>query len=87
MAQVFRWIVSTVWTILIVPVIVLLWRGALDRGDFANHPVDWAMGWLASIAQIPGIYPSALMATGLLVGVWIDWLLKNYARRCAPPVG
>src|ERR1019366_6021293 len=26
---------------------------------------------------IPGVYPSALVATGVLVGVWIDWFLKK----------
>src|SRR5882724_11219510 len=77
MSSVFRWVISTVWTILIVPVLVLVWRGVLDRGDVAGHPVDWLMGWLASFAQIPGVYPSALIATGLLIGVWIDWFLKK----------
>jgi hypothetical protein len=77
MAVAFKWFVSVVWTILIVPVLVLVWRGVLDRGDVANHPVDWAMGWLASFAQVPGIYPSALIATGLVAGVWIDWFLKR----------
>jgi hypothetical protein len=35
------------------------------------------MGWLASVGQIPGIYGSALVATGVLVGVWIDWFFKK----------
>jgi hypothetical protein len=77
MASVFRWVVSTIWTILIVPVLVLVWRGVLDRGDVASHPADWLMSWLASVAQIPGIYSAALITTGILVGVWIDWFLKK----------
>jgi hypothetical protein len=76
-ATVFRWVISTVWTILIVPVLVLLWHGVLDRQGVANHPADWLMGWLASFAQIPSIYASTLIATGVVVGVWIDWLLKR----------
>jgi hypothetical protein len=78
MASVFRWIISTVWTILIVPVLALVWHGVLDRGDVATHPVDWLMGWLASFAQIPGMYASALIATGVLIGVWGDWLLRKF---------
>jgi hypothetical protein len=53
------------------------WRGVLDRGDVANHPGDWLMGWLDAVAKIPGLYPAALIATGVVVGVWIDWLLKR----------
>jgi hypothetical protein len=77
MASIFRWIISTIWTILIVPVLALVWHGVLDRGDVASRPLDWLMGWLASVGQIPGIYGSALVATGVLVGVWIDWFLKK----------
>src|SRR5258706_6022061 len=74
----FRVIFSAIWTIFIAPFLVLVWRGVLDRGDVANHPKDWLMGRLDWIVQIPGFYPSALIATGILVGVWVDWLLKRF---------
>jgi hypothetical protein len=76
-ATAFKWLVSAIWTILIVPVLALVWRGVLDRGDVANHPLDWLMDWLASLGQMPGVYPSALIATGVVIGVWIDWFLKR----------
>jgi hypothetical protein len=74
----FRVTFSAIWTIFIAPFLVLVWRGVLDRGDVANHPKDWLMGWLDWIVQIPGFYPSALIATGVLVGIWIDWFLKRF---------
>jgi hypothetical protein len=77
MASILRWVIGAIWTILIVPVLALAWRGVLDRGDVANHPVDWLMGWLASVGQAPGVYASALITTGLLVGVWLDWLFRK----------
>jgi hypothetical protein len=77
-ASVFRVVLSTVWAIFIAPFMLLVWRGVLDRGDVANHPGDWLMGWLDAIAKVPGIYPAALIATGVLIGVWIDWLLRKF---------
>jgi hypothetical protein len=76
-ASVFRVVLSTVWTIFVAPFLLLVWRGVLDRGDVANHPGDWLMGWLDTVAKIPGVYPAALIATGILVGLWIDWLLRK----------
>jgi hypothetical protein len=77
-ASIFRVVLSALWTIFIAPLLVLVWRGVLDRGDVANHPGDWLMGWLEAIAKISGIYPAALVVTGVLVGVWIDWLLRKF---------
>jgi hypothetical protein len=77
-ASFFKWFALAVWTILIVPFLSRAWTGVLDRGDVANHPMDWTMGWLASLTQIPGVTASALIATGVLIGAWIDWLLRKF---------
>src|SRR5437868_12202586 len=76
-ASFFRWFALAIWTLLAVPFLSPAWKGVLDRGDVANHPVDWLMGWLASFAQVPGISTSALIATGVLIGAWIDWLFRK----------
>jgi hypothetical protein len=76
-ASVFRWIILAIWTVLLVPFISRAWNGVLDRGDVANHPFDWAMSVLASVAQYPGVLRAALIATGLAAGVWIDWVFRK----------
>jgi hypothetical protein len=77
-ASFFKWFALTVWSLLIAPFILHAWNGALDRGDVTSHPLDFAMGWLASFAQVPGVYVGALIATGVVVGAWIDWLLRKF---------
>jgi hypothetical protein len=78
MASFFRWLALAIWTILVAPFLLRAWTGVLDRADVANHPVDWLMGWLASFAQVPGVSIGALIATGVVVGAWIDWFLRKF---------
>jgi hypothetical protein len=36
------------------------------------------MGWVASFAQLPGLSVGMLIVTGVLVGAWVDWLLRKF---------
>jgi hypothetical protein len=76
-ASIFRWVISVVWAVLLVPFLLHAWNGVLDREDVSKHPVDWLMSVIGSVAQFPGVLPGVLITTGVVVGAWIDWLLRK----------
>lgn len=76
-ASFFRWLILAVWSVLVVPFISRAWNGVMDRTDVANHPWDALMNWLASFAQAPGVSVCTLVATGILLGAWSDWLFRK----------
>jgi hypothetical protein len=77
-ATFFKWAIVALWTAVALPVLIDLFKKWLDRNGAFDHPENWAMNGLASVAQIPGVYPAALLLTGLLAGAWIDWLLRKF---------
>jgi hypothetical protein len=76
-ATFFKWTILALWTAVAVPVLIDIFKKWLERNGALDHPGDWAMNGLASLAQIPGAYPAALILTGLLGGAWIDWLSRK----------
>ena len=76
-ATFFKWTILALWTAVAVPVLIDIFKKWLERNGALDHPGDWAMNGLASLAQIPGAYPAALILTGLLGGAWIDWLSRR----------
>jgi hypothetical protein len=77
-ATILRWIVLTICVPLMLTLLQKIWGGVLDREHVADTPWEWVMGWLNWFANLPGIFPSSLIATGLVVGVWADWLLRKF---------
>src|SRR5438874_13268520 len=76
-ASIFRWAISVVGTLFLLPLVSRIWGGVLDRGDVANHPVDWIVTVLAAVTQAPGFFPALFVTIGLVAGVWSDWLLRK----------
>lgn len=78
MANIFRWIVLTICVPLLLALLQKIWGGVLDRAHVADTPWEWFMGWLEWFANLPGVFPGSLIATGLVVGVSADWLLRKF---------
>ncbi|WFU42619.1 hypothetical protein QA640_09240 [Bradyrhizobium sp. CB82] len=68
----FRWLLLALWFFL-GPLLLAVWNGYIVRADVGNNP--W--GWVTWLAGLPGIHAGSLLFTGLVVGVWVDWILRR----------
>lgn len=80
-----KWAFTSLWGVLLIPVLVDFLEKWLDRNGAYDHPAEWITQTLAGLGQLPGVYPAALVLTGLVGGVWLDTMLRWFdgSRRTA----
>jgi hypothetical protein len=76
-----RWLVLVVFAPIFLAVATDMAKRWAERQGWIDHPeeaVGWLMGIPLWIAQLPWVYPVALILGGLTVGIWLDWLLRRF---------
>ena len=60
------------------PVLVEFLKKWLERDGAYEHAGEWFIDAVARLASLPGFYPTLLVLSGMLVGVWFDALLRRF---------
>ena len=74
----FRWIVVSVWVLVMIPVLVDFLKKWLEANGGYKYAVEWIIDAVANVSRLPGFYPAQLVLSGMLVGVWFDALLRRF---------
>jgi hypothetical protein len=74
----FRWIVVSVWVLVMIPVLVDFLKKWLEANGVYKYAVEWIIDAVANVSRLPGFYPAQLVLSGMLVGVWFDALLRRF---------
>ena len=74
----FRWMVVSVWVLVMTPVLVEFLKKWLERNGAYEHAGEWFIDGVAGVASLSGFYPVLLVLSGMLVGVWFDAILRRF---------
>ena len=74
----FRWIVVSVWVLVMIPVLVDFSKKWLEANGVYKYAGEWIVDAVANVPRPPGFYPVLLVLSGMLVGVWFDALLRRF---------
>jgi hypothetical protein len=76
-ATIYKWVILPLWASVAIPVLVDFLQKWLDRNGAYEHPGASILNALAVLAQLPGVYPAALVLSGLLAGAWLDVIFRK----------
>lgn len=75
-----RWVLLALFLPVVLPVMAEFAKRLVDSLGWYEHPeqaAGWLMGTLTGFAQVPWVFPTALILGGLTAGAWLDWLLRR----------
>ena len=74
----FRWIVVSVWVLVMIPVLVDFSKKWLEANGVYKYAGELIIDAVANVPRLPGFYPALFVLSGMLVGVWFDALLRRF---------
>ena len=78
----FRWIVVSVWVLVMIPVLVDFLKKWQEANGGYKYAGEWIIDAVANVPRLPRFYPVLLVLSGMLVGVWFDVVVVSPFITC-----
>jgi hypothetical protein len=76
-----RWVGAGVFTIFVIPIALEFAKHLAENIGLYDRPREAAgtvLNFFLSLAKLPWLRVTALVLAGFVVGLWLDWLLRNF---------